>query len=106
MFSSVNKWLGSFFDVSRFKAHVTTGDRRGAGTDSTVWIRLVDSTGKASEATCLDKSFVNDHERGETHSYGLQADGLDNPDVIDHIIVWRDSSLIVDDRWFLDRIEV
>ncbi|CAB3371080.1 Hypothetical predicted protein [Cloeon dipterum] len=106
MLSYFNSWVGSLWDVSRFKAHVTTGDRLYAGTDSTVYLQLVDKTGAQSEASCLDKIFVNDHERGETHSYGINAKGLQTPNELDHIIVWRHSSITGDDRWFLDRIEI
>ncbi|XP_059484413.1 allene oxide synthase-lipoxygenase protein-like [Neocloeon triangulifer] len=106
MLGALNSWLGSWWSVSRFKAHVTTGDRLYAGTDSTVYLQMVDSSGAESEPTCLDKMLVNDHERGETHSYGLKTEGLQTPEKLDHIVVWRHASLTGDDRWFLDRVEI
>jgi PLAT/LH2 domain len=98
--------LSSIFGVPRFTAKVTTGDRSGAGTKSTVWMQLVDSSGKVAEKTCLDKTFVNDHQRGDTHSYNVSYKGLEKPQEIAYIILWRDRTPIADDRWLLDRIVV
>jgi len=106
MLRAIQEWLSSYWVVPRFNAHVTTGNRQGAGTNSTVWMQLIDSTGKVSEKTCLDHTFVNDHERGETHVYGVSCKGLDKPEDIACISVWRDRTMIVDDRWFLDIIVV
>jgi hypothetical protein len=106
MLRALREWLSSYWIVPRFKAHVTTGNRMGAGTNSTVWMQLIDSTGKVSEKTCLDKTFVNDHECGETHIYGVSCKGLDKPEEITCISVWRDRTMIIDDRWFLDLIVV
>lgn len=106
MLRALNEWITSYWAVPRFQAHVTTGNRFGAGTNSTVWMQLMDSTGSQSEKTCLDKSFVNDHERGETHVYGVSCKGLDKPEEIACISVWRDRTMIIDDRWFLDVITV
>ncbi|XP_059482281.1 polyunsaturated fatty acid 5-lipoxygenase-like [Neocloeon triangulifer] len=97
--------FSSFFGVPRFKVHVTTGDKANAGTDSTVLLRLVDSVGAKTEWTRLDKFFTNDHERGETHTYTLPAQQLERPDDIAFVQVRRKSTLI-DDHWFLDRIEL
>ncbi|CAB3376043.1 Hypothetical predicted protein [Cloeon dipterum] len=106
MLQKMNSFIESLWDVSRFDAHVTTGDHRYAGTDSSVHLQLVDKSGAESEATRLDKMFVNDHERGQTHSYGLKAKGLQTPDQLDHVIIWRGASITGDDHWFLDRIEI
>jgi PLAT/LH2 domain len=98
--------LSSIFGAPRFTAKVTTGDRLGAGTNSTVWMQLVDSTGKVSEKTCLDKTFVNDHQRGATHTYNVSHKGLDKPEDIAYIILWRDRTPVADDSWLLDKIVV
>lgn len=102
MMGNVLSW---FLKQYEFKVHVTTGDKQGAGTDSSVYIQLVDSSGAITEPACLDHLLVNDHERGETHSYDVSAKGLRQPESIDHIVIWRDSSGL-GDAWFLDRIEV
>lgn len=94
-----------FLKQYEFKVHVTTGDRLYAGTDSTVYLQLVDVTGAITEPTCLDRLLVNDHERGETHSYEVSWEGLRKPETLDHIVIWRDDSGF-GDAWFLDRIEV
>lgn len=97
--------LSWWLSEPEFRVHVTTGDKRGAGTDATVWLQLVDVAGGITEPSCLDKLLVNDHERGQTHTYGVTAAGLKQADTLDHIVIWRDSAGL-GDAWFLDRIEV
>jgi len=65
----------------------------------------VDSAAETTRWTRLDKLFKNDHERGETHKYSVSDEGLSKPKDIAYIQVKRESTLI-DDHWFLDRIEV
>lgn len=91
---------------TRFTAKVTTGDRRDADTKSTVWMQLVDSAGKKSTLTCLDKTFKGELKCGETHTYNLSSKGLENPDDIAYIIVKRERTPVNDDNWFLDKIVV
>lgn len=95
-----------FWGKPRFSATVCTGDRSFAGTDSTVWLQLIDSLGKISTKTRLDKFFVNDHERDETGTYDVYGDGLERPHEIASIIVYRDKTIIHDDQWLLDKIVV
>jgi hypothetical protein len=97
--------LGYFLKQHEFKVYVTTGDKQGAGTDSTVSIQLVDISGAITDPACLDRLLVNDHERGETHCYDVSAKGLKQPESLDHIVIWRDSSGL-GDAWFLDKVEV
>jgi hypothetical protein len=94
-----------FLKQHEFQVHVTTGDRLYAGTDSTVFLQLIDTTGAITEPTCLDHLLVNDHERGETHSYEVSSQRLRKQEALDHIVIWRDGSGF-GDAWFLDRIEV
>jgi PLAT/LH2 domain len=68
-------------------------------------LRLVDSTKNETQWTRLDKMFRNDHERGETHKYSISAEGLDKPEQIAYIQIKRKCT-IIDDHWFLDRVEV
>jgi hypothetical protein len=90
----------------RFTATVTTGDRFGAGTNSTVWMQVIDTLGMCSAKTYLDKTFVDDHERGETNTYRVYATGLERPHEVAFIAVGRDKSILFDDRWLLDKIVV
>lgn len=46
--------------------HVTTGDRKGAGTDANVWIILHDEKGQSTDTIKLGHTFRNDNERGAT----------------------------------------
>jgi PLAT/LH2 domain len=92
--------------TGRFKALVCTGDRRGAGTTAKCFMALVDSTGKASKETKLDKIFFKDHQRGEAQLYDVSHQDLVKPDEIAYITVWRATTGSPDDSWFLDKIEV
>lgn len=49
--------------------HVTTGDRKRAGTDANVWLILYDEKGQSTDTIKLGHSFKNDHERGSTCTY-------------------------------------
>lgn len=97
--------IGAFSKKSDFKVHVTTGDKLGAGTDATVYLQLVDVSGARCEPARLDHLFVNDHERGQTHTYGICATGLRQPESIEQITLWRDKCGVMD-NWFVDKIEV
>ncbi|CAN8006286.1 unnamed protein product, partial [Ixodes hexagonus] len=55
-----------------FRIFVVTGDRRGAGTDANVWLRLHDDRGHKSQVITLNHTFKNDHERGETSSFSVK----------------------------------
>lgn len=53
----------------KHRISVTTGDRKGAGTDSNVYVVLYDVKGTKSNPIKLDKTFHNDLERGKTDVY-------------------------------------
>ena len=88
----------------RFRVSVTTGDRKGAGTDANVYLVLHDEKGKKSQPLKLDKAFHNDLERGRTDNYS-------GPKVDDHfgqateIELWRDDAGIFA-PWYCDHIIV
>jgi hypothetical protein len=97
--------------ASRFVAKVTTGDRRGAGTNARVWMQLVDSAGKTSPENHLNNIMVSDHQRGMSLSYKISHVDKDNvgltkPDEIAYVTVWREKTPFPDDSWFLEKIEV
>lgn len=86
-----------------FRISVVTGDRRGAGTDANVWIRLHDVKGRKSPIISLNHTFKNDHERGETSSFSVKP--ILNFATLAKVELWRDS-FGFGDAWFVDRIEV
>lgn len=49
--------------------HVTTGDRKRAGTDANIRMILYDEKGQATDTIKLGRAFRNDHERGSTCTY-------------------------------------
>lgn len=49
--------------------HVTTGDRKRAGTDANVWLILYDEKGQSTDTIKLGHAFKNDHERGATCTF-------------------------------------
>ena len=51
---------------------VRTGDKKGAGTDSNVYITMRDRDGLATEPKKLDVFFRDDFERGNTDSFTLR----------------------------------
>lgn len=108
---------------THYRLHVVTGDRRGAGTDANVYVKVHDALGNSSDPLPLNKVFRNDNERGSTTSIDLKEDcGIAGPVV--KVEVWRDNfadlsivgsitEFLFRNRtkrgssaWFLDRIEV
>lgn len=53
--------------------HVTTGDRKRAGTDANVRMILYDEKGQSTETIKLGHAFKNDHERGSTCTYAASS---------------------------------
>ncbi|KAG7158596.1 polyunsaturated fatty acid lipoxygenase ALOX15B-like isoform X2 [Homarus americanus] len=117
----ISNMLG-FIDT-RYRVHVITGDRRGAGTDANVSVVLHDIHGRTSLPISCNKTFSNDNERGSTTTVDVKVDcGLQGPIV--RIEVWRDNFADItifgriteylfghrskrgSAEWFLDRIEV
>ena len=107
----------------RYRVHVHTGDRRGAGTDANVYVTLTDEYGRQTAPLAADTLFKNDNERNSVTSFDVPFEsGLDG-DVV-QVQVWRDNTGDVrllgalsekilgrqtkrgSANWFLDRIEV
>lgn len=55
--------------VTELIIHVTTGDRKRAGTDANVKMILYDEKGQSTGTIKLGRAFKNDHERGSTCTY-------------------------------------
>lgn len=106
MFDKIRGKVCNFICGTRFTAKVTTGDRNGAGTDSDIYIQLMDTLGTMSVPTYLDDLFRNDHEKGQTNCYKVSEKGLERPHEIACISIWRKKNMFIDDRWLLEKIEV
>ncbi|XP_023237604.1 arachidonate 5-lipoxygenase-like [Centruroides sculpturatus] len=85
----------------KLKVHVRTGDRKGAGTDSNVYLSIKDKIGNRSEEFKLDHWWRNDLERGTTDSFDINVDI--NFGIVNQIELHRDTSGI-GDAWYLDII--
>ncbi|XP_067141773.1 allene oxide synthase-lipoxygenase protein-like [Centruroides vittatus] len=85
----------------KLKVHVRTGDRKGAGTDSNVYLLIKDKIGNRSEEFKLDHWWRNDLERGTTDSFDINVDI--NFGIVNQIELHRDTSGI-GDAWYLDII--
>ena len=57
----------------KYRVKVTTGKARGAGTNATIKITLIDHEGKTSEEKVLDKWLHNDFEYGKVDTYTISA---------------------------------
>lgn len=131
------EWLRNFFnrpgiwqddqpnvEPTKYRVHVVTGDRRGAGTDANVYVKLYDTQGRTSSSITSNTVFRNDNERNSTTTVDLKTSecGVEGPIV--KVDVWRDNfadlSIVgsitnfffghrtkrLSSAWFLDRIEV
>ncbi|GBM46658.1 hypothetical protein AVEN_274155-1 [Araneus ventricosus] len=69
--------------------HVTTGDRKRAGTDANVWIILYDEKDQATDTIKLNRTLKNDHERGDTCTFlACSGNGFGQP-------IKADSSILI-----------
>ena len=82
---------------------VHTADRKGAGTDATVFFQLRDYFGHRSASYTLDNLLHDDHERGSVSQFRLPRDQRLKD--IDSIVLWRNTAG-ADDSWFVDLVEV
>ena len=57
----------------RYRVKLTTGKAKGAGTNATIKITLIDHKGKTSEEKVLDKWLHNDFEYGKVDTYTMLA---------------------------------
>ena len=57
----------------KYRVKVTTGKAKGAGTNATIKITLIDHEGKTSEEKVLDKWLHNDFEYGKVDTYTMSV---------------------------------
>lgn len=86
-----------------FIVYVKTGDKKFAGTDANVRIKLHDDYGHVTREVKLDNFFRNDFERGQTDSFGLKK--LLKLENVYKIELWRDNAGLGAD-WYVDTVEV
>ena len=82
---------------------IITGDVKGAGTDSNVYIILISESGIQSRAINLDCKWRDDFEKGSVDSF--KVGGISRLGSIGKIVLWRDSSVLNDD-WFVQWVKV
>ncbi|XP_035228513.1 allene oxide synthase-lipoxygenase protein-like [Stegodyphus dumicola] len=83
--------------------HVTTGDRKRAGTDANIWMIIHDEKGHSTNTIKLNRTLKNDHERGATCTFfACSGQGFGLPSKVEF---WRDS-FGLGHSWFLERIIV
>ena len=88
--------------------YVQTGDRRNAGTDANVRIKMHDEHGNSSEPITLDNYFRNDFERGCLDTFHIpiaKVKSLQRVSKITRIELWKDDAWMGSD-WFVDKIVV
>ena len=90
---------------SRLQVRVHTGDKKGAGTDAKVFIKLRDSAGKETPLFKLDNLRVDDHERDSVSEFQLPENYAASLADLDSIILVRNTAG-EDDSWFVDLVEV
>lgn len=82
---------------------ILTGDVKGAGTDSNVYIMLISESGIQSREIHLDCRWRDDFEKGNVDSF--KVGGISQLGSIGKILLWRDSSGLNDD-WFVQWVKV
>ncbi|KAK4287623.1 hypothetical protein Pmani_039309 [Petrolisthes manimaculis] len=60
-------------EPAKYRVHVVTGDRRGAGTDANVYVKVHDIEGHISDPITSDKLFKNDKREGLHHHHRPQG---------------------------------
>lgn len=86
-----------------FEVFVKTGDVKGAGTNSNVYITFIDQDGNRSKDTLLDCTWRDDFEKGNLDLFKLGK--VPEFGTLNSIEVRRDSSGLKDD-WFVEFIKV
>lgn len=84
--------------------HVYTGDRKNAGTDANVQIKLHDERGMSTKNKKLDRFFKNDHERGHADKFFIKKLPAEFGNV-ERIEFWRDNAGAGSD-WYVQKIVV
>uniref|UniRef100_A0A7M6DMI8 Allene oxide synthase lipoxygenase protein n=1 Tax=Clytia hemisphaerica TaxID=252671 RepID=A0A7M6DMI8_9CNID len=87
----------------KFRVKVTTGKAKGAGTNATINIKLIDHEGSVSESHVLDKWLHNDFEYGKIDSYTIYVEK--NFGQCEHIILHRDE-VGLNDSWYVEHVTV
>ncbi|KAJ8313748.1 hypothetical protein KUTeg_008309 [Tegillarca granosa] len=88
--------------MGRYTISVSTGDRKNAGTDAGVYIKLFDRNGGSTGTLELDNFFKNDFEKGQTDTFIID----NNPTFLEEISsieLWREDKGLAD-SWFVDSI--
>jgi hypothetical protein len=86
--------------LTRYSVSVTTGDRRGAGTDASVYIQVYGKSGYTKEIH-LDNP-QNNFERAKTDVFGFENEDLGD---LTKLRVWHDNSGNVPwELWLIDRV--
>ena len=86
-----------------YEISVKTGDVKSAGTDSNVYVALVDEIGAKSRRLLLDCRWRNDFEKGSLDVFQIR--NVPNLSNIERIEIWRDNKGIGDD-WFVEYVQV
>ena len=90
---------------SRLQVRVHTGDKKGAGSDAKIRIKLRDSAGKETPLFKLNNLLVNDHERDSVSEFQLPKNYAASLADLDSIILLRNTSG-KGHSWFVDLVEV
>ncbi|KAF0294906.1 hypothetical protein FJT64_007488 [Amphibalanus amphitrite] len=88
------------------QVRVHTADRKGAGTDARVFIKLRDSAGTESRLTQLDNLHVDDHERNTVSEFELPASTAAALVDLDSIVLVRNAAGADGGSWLLELVEV
>lgn len=91
---------------AQFIIYVKTGDKKNAGTDANVKIKLHDKNGNNTDDLTLDNFFRNDFESGQLDVFPVKS--LKTKDFGGHVSrveFWRDNSGLGAD-WYVDKIVV
>ena len=91
---------------SQFVIYVRTGDKKHAGTDANVKIKLHDNNGNNTDDLVLDNFFRNDFESGRTDVFPIKDLKMKNfQGKVIKIEFWRDNAGLGAD-WYVDKIIV
>lgn len=91
---------------AQFVIYVKTGDKKNAGTDANVKIKLHGPNGSNTDGLTLDNFFRNDFESGQLDVFPIKEIKVkDFGSVVSKVEFWRDNAGIGAD-WFVDKIVV
>ena len=75
-------WFGKSYSVT-----VTTGKAKGAGTNASIKITLIDIDGNTNDEVVLDKWLSNDFEYGDKDTYNVKT-----PKNFGKFVVWQNEN--------------